>query len=755
MTSAGLPLPHDSASLHVAGEAAYVDDFPLPADGLYAALALSSQAHAAVRINLDGLRRDGSVVAVAAADDVPGVNDVAPVTSGDPLFAEEVVHYAGQCLYAVAADSELVARRAAAVSSTVAYRQRRPILTIEEALRRKAFLRDHFFTLHRGNPVAAIAGAPHRLRGRLRVGGQEHFYLEGQVAVAVPLEDGGMRVCSSTQNPGEIQKLVARVLAVPMHRVVVETRRMGGGFGGKETQAALPACVAAVLAHQTGRAVKCRLPRAEDFLVTGKRHPFLMDYAVGFDGAGRILGVDARLAADCGMSADLSFAIIRRAVFHADNAYYYPAARLVGVPCRTNKASNTAFRGFGGPQGMLLAERMVDDIARFLGRDAFAVRRVNFLKHGQRTPYGQRVRRPPIGELFDAMAPLYERTRRSVGRFNRRNTLRKRGVAVTPVKFGISFTTAFLNQAGALLQIYHDGSVALNHGGTEMGQGLFIKVAQIVADTLGVPISAIRCQTTSTGRIPNASATAASSGTDLNGMAAANAATILRQRLATVAAARWGCRAEEVRFVDGVVRCGRRRLSFAELVDAAYHERVSLSATGYYRTPGIGFDEKAAVGTPFFYYAWGAALSLVEVDVETGENRLLAVDILHDVGNSINPAIDVGQIEGGFVQGWGWLSTEEVVWNEQGVLMTTGPATYKIPTAGDMPPRFGVRLWRRENEAPTIMRSKAVGEPPLMLAISAWAAVADAIGAAGGDPKSLVVPATPENILTAIPENYS
>ncbi len=753
--AAGKSPPHDSAVLHATGEARYIDDIPLPANALHAAIGISQCAHAEFKTNLAPVRASPGVVAVAAAADIPGKNEIAPVRPGDPLFAEKTVHYAGQCIFAVAAADEKSARRAAQ-KAKITYREKPAVLTMEDALRKKSFLipEKDFFRLRRGDAKKEITRAPHRLRGEVRCGAQEHFYLEGQAAAALPQEGGDMLIYSSTQHPAEIQKLAADVLGIAMHNVVVQTRRIGGGFGGKETQAALAACAAAVLAQKTGRAVKLRLPRAEDFAVTGKRHPFLGKYLAGFDKNGKILGAQITLAADCGMSADLSHAIIRRAVLHAHNAYYYPAADITGIPCKTNKASNTAFRGFGGPQGMLLAEKMITDIARFLGRDALAVRRANFIADGQRTPYGQIVHKPPLADIAGALArnASYAAKKKAAEKFNKENKTRKRGVALTPVKFGISFTTKFLNQAGALLQIYRDGTVALNHGGTEMGQGLFIKIAQIAASVFGVPLDCIRCQPTNTARVPNASATAASSGADLNGMAAQNAAMQLRARIAATAARHWKCAADTIVFSEGTLRCGKRAMSFAQAADIAHRARVSLSAAGFYRTPKIHFDEKTARGSPFYYFACGAALVCCEINLHTGEHRLLSADILHETGSSINPAMDLGQIEGGFAQGWGWLSCEEICRNEKGALTTTGPATYKIPTAGDMPPHFRVRLWKKPNAAKTVLRSKAVGEPPLMLALAGWCALADAIHSANGDAKNLNAPATPEQVLSTLPE---
>lgn len=751
---AGYPHPHDSATLHVSGAAEYIDDMPMPKGGLHAALGLSARAHAAFVADLSPVVMADGIVAVVAAGDIPGTNDIAPAGFGDPLFADKVVHYAGQCIFAAAADTEKAARRAVRLAK-VDYQNKPAILTIDDALAQKSFLRKpkEFFRLRRGDAARAIDESPHQITGTATSGAQEHFYLEGQAALALPMENGDILIWSSTQSPAEVQHLCAKILGKRMHNIIVRTRRMGGGFGGKETQAALPACAAALLAHKTGRAVKLRLPRGDDFLLTGKRHPFLTKYRAGFDDDGKIRGVEMRMAADCGMSADLSNAVIARAVFHSANAYYFPAADITGIPCRTNKASNTAFRGFGGPQGMFAAEQMITAIAKYLGKDPLAVRRVNLIRHNQTTIYGQRIRKPAAAAIMRQLAKDagYAAKQKAAAKFNQNNKTKKQGVALTPVQFGIAFTTTFLNQAGALVQLYKDGTIIVHHGGTEMGQGLFVKVAQVVAAALGAPLAQVRCVATCTSVVPNASATAASSGSDLNAMAAQKAALVLRGRLAKAAAAHWQCPAAAITFGGGKARCGRRAMTLAALADIAYHRRVSLSAAGYYRTPKVHFDATSGRGMPFYYFAEGAALVCCRADLLTGESQLISVDILHETGASINPAIDKGQIEGGFAQGWGWLSVEEAVWDGGGKLLTTGPATYKIPAAGDMPKHFGVRLWQKPNDAKTIMRSKAVGEPPLMLALAGWCALADAINAAGGDIGKMQAPMTPEKTLATLP----
>ncbi len=609
--------------------------------------------------------------------------------------------------------------------------------------------------MERGAWGEALASAPHRLKGRLRIGGQEQFYLEGQVAYAIPLEDGGIHVYSSNQHPGEAQLLIAHALAIDAHRVVVECRRMGGAFGGKETQAALPACAAAIAARHTGRPVKLRYDRDDDMLITGKRHDFLIEYDAGFDGAGRIQSVDFMLASRCGFSADLSGPVNDRAVCHVDNCYFLPAVRIVSYRCKTHTQSNTAFRGFGGPQGMLAIEALIDAIAQHLAMDPLAVRRVNFYRPGRdRTPYDTKVEDFVADRLFDELVPSsdYEARRAAIRQWNASSPIVKRGVAITPVKFGISFNATLFNQASALVHVYTDGSVLLNHGGTEMGQGLFTKVAQVVANELGIDLDQVRVSSSDTSKIPNASATAASSGSDLNGKAAQSAARTIKERLIAFAADRFGVPPAGIALAANEVTIGERRVPFAELVRMAYAARVQLWASGFYKTPKIHWDGQRFTGRPFFYFSYGAAVSEVAIDSLTGEMRLLRADLLHDVGRSLNPAIDMGQVEGGFVQGMGWLTTEELWWNAEGRLMTHAPSTYKIPVASDVPGDFRVKLWAGgENVEDTIHRSKAVGEPPLMLAISVFHAIRDAVSAVGDYrcSPSLNAPATPEEILRA------
>ena len=753
---AGAALRHESAHLHVSGEAVYVDDIRLPADTLHAALGASPIPHGRITtLDLAPVTAAPGVVAVATASDVPGSNNYSPVGDDDPIFTDSLVQYAGQSLFAVAAASYDAARHAAR-RARIECQPLPAILDIRAALRAGSFVLPSQ-TLRRGDPDAMLAQATHRLRGSHTIGGQDHFYLEGQIAAAVPQEDGAMLVYSSTQHPSEVQHLVAHALGVQSHKVVVQCRRMGGGFGGKESQPALFACAAAILARKTGRAVKLRVDRDADMIMTGKRHDFVADYEVGCDDSGRIVALKIMLASRCGYSADLSAPVNDRALCHVDNCYFLEHVEVVSHRCKTHTVSNTAFRGFGGPQGMAAIEAVIDHVARHLGRDPLDVRRVNFYGIGSRdvTHYGMTVEDNVIGTIVDQLEASsgYRERRKKVAAFNAASPVVKRGIALTPVKFGISFNATHFNQAGALVHLDTDGSVLLNHGGTEMGQGLFTKVAQVVAQELGVPLERIRVSATDTSKVPNTSATAASSGSDLNGKAAQIAARTIRERLVALICNRHKVAPQAVRFAGGQVRFGANAIDLAALAREAHAARISLSATGYYRTPKIHWDRTTLSGRPFFYFAYGAAVSEVAIDTLTGETRLLRVDILHDVGRSLNPAIDRGQIEGGFLQGMGWLTSEELWWNARGELQTHAPSTYKIPTARDWPTVARVDLLENEpNREDTIYQSKAVGEPPLMLAISVFEAIRDAVTSCGGarTRSDLATPATPEAVLRAL-----
>jgi xanthine dehydrogenase large subunit len=752
-TGVGRSVKHDSADKHVSGEALYIDDrleFP---NQLHVYARLSDRAHARI-LSIDTtpcLAFEG-VRIVVTHEDIPGLKDIGPLLPGDPLLAIDIVEFVGQPVLAVAANSLEIARQAA-MAAVIEYEDLVPVLDVVEALRKKHFVLDSH-THQRGDSTTALASAPHRLQGSLHIGGQEHFYLETQVSSVMPSEDGGMIVYCSTQNPTEVQKLVAEVLDVPMSRIVVDMRRMGGGFGGKETQAASPACLCAVIAHLTGQPTKMRLPRVEDMLMTGKRHPFYIEYDVGFDDTGRLHGIQLDLAGNCGYSPDLSASIVDRAMFHADNAYYLGDATVNGHRCKTHTASNTAYRGFGGPQGMVAIEEVMDSIARYLGVDPLAVRKRNYYGQDERnvTHYYQTVEHNLLEEMtaeLEASCDYAER-REAIRAFNAVSPILKKGLALTPVKFGISFTASFLNQAGALIHIYTDGSIHLNHGGTEMGQGLNTKVAQVVAEVFQVDIGRIQITATNTDKVPNTSPTAASSGTDLNGKAAQNAAEILKQRLVEFAARHYQVPESEVEFRNGHVRVGEQLLSFAALAQQAWMGQVSLSSTGYYKTPKIFYDRTQARGRPFYYFAFGAACAEVIVDTLTGEYKMLRTDILHDVGASLNPAIDIGQVEGGYIQGAGWLTCEELVWNDKGKLMTSGPASYKIPAVADLPLDLRVKLVeKRQNPEDTVFHSKAVGEPPFMLGIAAWCAIKDAVASLGDyrQQPRIDAPATPERVL--------
>jgi xanthine dehydrogenase large subunit len=752
----GTSQAHDSAPLHVSGKAQYCDDIGLPANTLHAAFGLSPMAHGRiVSLDLSAVRAFPGVAAVALPADIPGENNYGGAVHDDPIFAELELQYAGQPLFAVAAASMRCARKAARCAKLEAT-QLPALLDIRAALAAESYVLPSQ-SMRRGDARAQLALAAHRLRSSIVIGGQDHFYLEGHIAAAIPQEDGGMLVHSSTQHPTEVQGVVSHALAVPANRVVVQCRRMGGGFGGKESQAALIAAAAAILAHKTGRPVKLRLDRDVDMLMTGKRHDFIADYEVGFEEDGRLRALSLMLASRCGYSADLSGPVNDRAMFHVDNAYFLEHVEITSHRCKTHTVSNTAFRGFGAPQAMMVIEAVLDDVARRLGRDPLDVRRINLYGKQDRnlTHYGQLVEGNVLPDLLDRLerSSEYRRRRAQVSRWNAAEPIIKRGLALTPVKFGIAFTSTIFNQAGALLQVFTDGTVLLNHGGTEMGQGLYVKVAQVVASELGLPLSAIRLTATDTSKVPNTSATAASSGSDLNGKAAQAAAVTIRQRLADLAGTLHGIAPQEVRFADGYVQAGAQRIPFAHLARAAHEARVSLSATGFYRTPKIHWNKQTQQGRPFYYFAFGAAVAEVAVDTLTGETQLLRVDILHDVGTSLNPAIDLGQIEGGFLQGVGWLTSEELYWNSAGELGTHAPSTYKIPTARDWPAAAHVELLpAAPNTEDVIYRSKAVGEPPLMLALSVFYAIRDACAACGpaGCLPDLPAPATPEAVLRAI-----
>ncbi|MCW4153417.1 xanthine dehydrogenase molybdopterin binding subunit [Halomonas sp. 18H] len=752
---------HESAHKHVTGKAAYIDDIKTPADALHVALGLSPVAHGTLtKLNLEGVRQAPGVIDVITFDDVPGHTDIGPVFPGDPIFVDREISYAGQCLFAVAATTLLAARRAVKLAKLDIDEQPASLDPVA-ATEREEFVRPTHVQ-ERGDWQATLEQASQHIEGELFIGGQEHFYLEGQACIVLPSEDEGVIVHTSNQHPSETQKLVAEVLGIPFHAVTVEVRRMGGGFGGKETQASPWACMAALFARRTGKAIRLRLPRSEDTRATGKRHPFHNRYQLAIDHQGVIEGGEITVIGDCGYSPDLSDAIVDRAMFHADNAYSLGNARVTGHRAKTHTASNTAFRGFGGPQGMMIIEAAMDDIARRIGEDPLTIRKRNFYRQGRDiTHYGQQVDQIQLlHTLVDTLehSSDYWSRRKAITSFNAASPIIKKGLALTPVKFGISFTAQHLNQAGALLHVYTDGSIMINHGGTEMGQGLHTKICQVVARELGLDLDSVRISATRTDKVPNTSPTAASSGADLNGMAARDAASKLRERLFDFAAEHYseGLDREGMRLEDGMLIAGigesERRIAWGELVQTAYLNRISLSEKGFYATPLIYYNRADGQGRPFYYYAFGAAVGEVSVDTLTGEYQVERVDILHDVGDSLNPAIDMGQVEGGFIQGMGWLTSEELKWNDKGMLITDGPATYKIPTFGDLPPIFNVELLEgHPNSMASLYRSKAVGEPPFMLGICVWSALRDALSSLTGYQVSphLDTPATPERVMLA------
>ena len=757
---------HESAVAQVAGAATYVDDIPEVRDTLYAAPILSTVAHgtlrgvdAGVALALAGVR------GVILARDIPGDPMLAAFAGDEPIFATDTVQHIGQVVGVVVADSVMQARHAAR-QVKLDIETLPAVLTIQDALAAQSYVLPPVF-VKRGDAALALSRAAHTLSGTLEVGGQEHFYLEGQVAYVLPQEQNQWLIYSSTQHPGEVQHWVAHALGLDSHAVRVECRRMGGGFGGKETQAGHLAVWAAIAAHKLKRPIKLRLDRDDDFLITGKRHPFAYDYTVGFDDTGRLSGLNLMMAANCGFSADLSGPVADRALFHSDNAYFLEDVAIASYRCKLNTQSHTAFRGFGGPQGMIVIEKIMGDIARHLALDPLAVRLRNLyseeLTSGNATTLRQARNTTHYGMPVEdnILLPLllklelsaqYRRRREAISSWNASNPVIQRGLAITPVKFGISFTATLFNQAGALVHVYTDGSIQVNHGGTEMGQGLNTKVAQIVADELGLSLDRVLTTASDTSKVPNASATAASAGTDLNGRAAQFAARRVRDNLSAFVSGLDGCDASAIQFAGGQVFSPSTTRRFDAVVKLAYANRIQLWSDGFYRTPKIHYDKATLTGRPFYYFAYGAACTEVAIDTLTGESRVLKVDILHDVGRSINPAIDIGQIEGGFVQGMGWLTTEQLVWNEEGALSTHAPSTYKIPTAGDVPEHFKIDLWPEPNREDNVFGSKAVGEPPFMLAISVYEALRDAVAQARGDGQvvKLIAPATAENVLRAL-----
>lgn len=758
-------MPHESAVLHVTGEALYIDDIPSSPSTLTGRVVYSPHAHARiVSFDLTKAKRAPGVVSVLSANDIPGHNEMGPVVKDEPCLAHDEVAFVGQAVFLIAAMTDAECRAAEHLIE-INYEPLEHVLSIDEAMVANTILGPER-SMQRGDAKAALRSAPHVLQGELRTGAAEHWYLESQASLCVPGEGDEMSVYCGSQNPSETQTLVAEVLGIEKKDVLVEVRRIGGAFGGKETQGNHVACWSALLAHASRCPVKIRLSRDDDMIMTGKRHRFLTRYEAGFDDDGRLLAVKFELNSDAGGATDLSFAIMERAMFHCDNAYYVPHMTVVARVWKTNLPSNTAFRGFGGPQGMAAMETIIDRVARFLHRDSAEIRKTNFygLEANNVTHYGQTVENNNLHVIYDQLmhSSEYVARRNAVAEFNASNEFYKKGIACTPVKFGISFTTTFLNQAGALVNIYNDGTVLVNHGGVEMGQGLHTKMQQIAAAELGIKIDRVRVNATNTSKVPNTSATAASSGTDMNGAAVKNATDILKARISEGVTSFFNEKRpavptspEDIRFEHDTIfdiKHPERRIGFAEAMPQMVFRRISLSSTGYFRTPGIGWDKAKGVGTPFRYYAFGMAVSEVLVDTLTGAVTLLRTDILHDAGDSINPAIDIGQIQGGYIQGVGWCTTEEIKWDHEGNLMTHSPDTYKIPTARDIPVDFRVRLLENAAHPNSIHGSKTVAEPPLMLGFATWLAIKDAVSAVGSHETEpdFSLPATNEVVLLSI-----
>ena len=747
---------HDSAYKHVSGFAEYTDDIKEPDSTLYGAIGWSKKAHAIIKkIDLRNVISSEGVISVVTSEDIPGRNDVGPVFDGDPIFTNKKVEFYGQPLFAVAALSTELARKAV-LKAKVYYKELKPIVTIKESLAKKKLL-FKVKKIKRGHPNKALLNSKHRLKGNFTTGSQEHFYLEGQVAFAIPNEDNNMVIYSSTQHPSETQQIVAKMLNQKSNSITVLVRRIGGGFGGKETNF-MTASICSLLAHKTKCPVKLRLDRDDDIIITGKRHEFFSDYEVGFNDQGEIKSLKLKLSSKCGMSLDLSLAINERALLHIDNAYFIPNLEVQNYLCKTNTSTSTAFRGFGGNQGMMSIENIIDNISRYLGKDPLEIRKKNFYKKNRRniTHYGMKIEDNVINEIFNKLIKKsnYKKRYSKIKKFNLKNKYKKKGIAITPIKFGISFTTIHLNQAGALVHIYTDGSVHLNHGGIEMGQGTHTKIAQLVSKSFGIPYEKVQISSTNTSKVPNTSASAASSTTDLNGAAALDAVKKIKLNLEKFIKNKYKISAKKnVIYKNEKILIGKYIFKFNDIIQEAYLNRISLSSNGFYSTPKINFNKQKFYGRPFLYFCYGAAVTEVTLDTLTGENIIDKVDILHDAGNAINPALELGQIEGGFVQGQGWLTMEEVNWKANGQITTFSPSTYKIPAVSDMPKKFNVEIYKEgKNKEEVVNKSKTTGEPPLMLAMSVFFAIKDAIASTSNYRKipNLDAPATPEKILLSI-----
>ena len=747
--------PHESGSKHVSGYANYIDDIVEPEGTLYGAIGYSKKAHAIIKkLDLREVWKSEGIVSVVTSADIPGRNDVGPVHDGDPIFPKKA-EYFGQPLFAVAATSVELARKAV-LKAKITYKTLKPVINVREALEKKLFVLKGK-KIKKGNPIKKINKAKNYLKNSFTLGSQEHFYLEGQIAFVIPQEDNDFKVYSSTQHPSETQQIIAKMLNQKNNSINVEVRRIGGGFGGKETQSFIFASICTLLSKKTKRPVKLRMDRDDDILITGKRHDFYADYEVGFSDRGIIEGVKIKLLSRCGISPDLSGAINSRALLHIDNAYYLSDISVENYLCKTNTSSSTAFRGFGGNQGMMIIENIMDNVAKYLKKDPAEVRKINFYQKDTKniTHYGMKIQDNVINEIFNGLikSSNYKKRRLSIKKFNSKSKYLKKGLAITPVKFGISFTTTHLNQAGALVHIYYaDGSVHVSTGAIEMGQGTYTKIAQLIANELGLNFNKVKVSSTRTDKVPNTSASAASSTTDLNGAAAINAVHKIKQNLALFVKQKYKLKSDKAIYKNGMVKFKGKIFSFNLLIKEAYLNRVSLSSSGFYSTPKIHFNNKIFAGRPFLYFCYGAAVSEVLIDTLTGENKILSVDILHDHGRAINPAIEKGQIEGGFVQGAGWLTIEEVNWKSNGELVTHSPSTYKIPAVNDMPEKFNIKIFKNINKENVVNKSKTTGEPPLMLGMSVFFAIKDAIASVGNYKiaPNLNAPATPEAILLNI-----
>ena len=749
-------IPHDSATKHVSGFADYTDDISEPLNTLHGAIGWSKKAHAKIKkIDLKDVKKSEGVISVITYNDIPGRNDVGPVFDGDPIFPKTKVEYFGQPLFAVAATSTELARKAV-LKAKVTYQDLTPVVTIKEALKKNNLLFDPRI-IKKGDPQNKINRSKNKLKGSFNTGSQEHFYLEGQVCLVIPKEDNNLLVYSSTQHPSETQQIIAKMLKQKNNSITVMVRRIGGGFGGKETNF-MTSAICAMLSHKTKKPIKLRLDRDDDIIITGKRHDFYSEYEVGFNNDGKINGLKIKLASRCGMSPDLSYAINERALLHVDNAYYLSDLEVKNYLCKTNTSSSTAFRGFGGNQGMMAIENIIDNVARFLKKDPSEVRKINFYGQNKRniTHYGMKINDNVIQDIFKSLLNKsnYKKRFKEIRKFNLKNKFKKKGIALTPVKFGISFTTIHLNQAGALVHIYTDGSIHLNHGGIEMGQGTHTKIAQLIANSFGLPFEKVQISSTNTSKVPNTSASAASSTTDLNGAATLNAAAKIKSNLNNFIKKKYNIFSKnEPIYKNENIYFGNRSFNFKKIIQEAYLNRISLSSSGFYSTPKINFDKKKFKGRPFYYFCYGAAVTEVTIDTLTGENKVDRVDIVHDAGNAINPALELGQIEGGFVQGQGWLTMEEVVWDNSGKLKTFSPSTYKIPSISDTPKKFNVEIFKKGSNVENVVnKQKTTGEPPLMLAMSVFFAIKDAIASVSNYEKTpeLDAPATPEKILMSI-----